>query len=79
MPISASLAFDNTGHIYNASAIITNGQFDLAKYENYSPLFITMTVFMAYGLGLAAFAAVIPHTFRKSLYLNSDSDAYSAI
>jgi OPT oligopeptide transporter protein len=76
MPISADVAFDNRGHIYNASAIITNGKFDLAKYESYSPLFLSTTEYMAIGLGLASFTSVIPHTYRKSSYLSLASDVY---
>lgn len=65
MPISAYFSFDNTGNRYDPSAIVTDGEFDVAKYESYSPLFVSSTLAMAYGLAFAAFTSVLVHTFRK--------------
>jgi hypothetical protein len=58
--------FDNTAQPYNATAIITNNQFDVEKYHSYSPPFISTTQQIAYGLKFATFTAVIVHTFRMS-------------
>ncbi|KAI0257320.1 OPT-domain-containing protein [Lactifluus subvellereus] len=63
MPISVPLAFDNTGAPYNLSAIVTNSTFDLAKYEQYSPMFLPITYAVTYGTIFAGYPAVIVHTF----------------
>ncbi|KAK7041928.1 hypothetical protein VNI00_008910 [Paramarasmius palmivorus] len=63
LPISATRSFDNTGMPYNASAIVTNGQFDEEKYRTYSPLYIPATLIMAYALSFAAFTSIFVHTF----------------
>lgn len=63
LPISAASVFDNTGMIYNISQVITNGVFDTAKYEAYSPAFLPPTLALAYGVAFAAFTSVVIHTF----------------
>ncbi|KAF8559373.1 OPT oligopeptide transporter [Imleria badia] len=63
LPMSASIAFDNTGMAYNASQVVTNGIFDIAKYEAYSPAFLSATLAIAYGVSFASFTSVIVHTF----------------
>jgi OPT family oligopeptide transporter len=63
LPISSHETFDNTGVTYDVQAILTDGAFDVAKYEAYSPLFITAAQLIAYGLSFASFTAVIVHTF----------------
>ena len=66
MPISASISFDNTGASYDVSKILSNGtQFDQAKYEAYSPLFLTTTNALTYAVSFAIFPAACVHTFRK--------------
>lgn len=62
-PISATIAFDNTGNMYQASQVITNGIFDEAKYVAYSPVFMTASQILACGIAFAAFPAVFVHTF----------------
>ena len=64
LPISASVAFDNTGMVYDPALVITDGIFDVAKYEAYSPAFISSTLAVAYGVSFAGFTSVIVHTFR---------------
>ena len=64
--MSSNVAFDNTGKPYNPKAIFTNGTFDVEKYREYSPLFLTPTQALAYGIAFAAFSSVIVHTFCKS-------------
>lgn len=65
MPISATIPFDNTGLPYDVSLIITNGTFDQAKYEAYSPLFLTTTNSLTYAVTFAIFPAACVHTFRE--------------
>ena len=66
MPISATSPFDNTGLPYDVSLIITNGTFDQAKYEAYSPLFLTTMNSLSYAVCFSVIPAAIVHTFRKS-------------
>jgi OPT family oligopeptide transporter len=63
MPVSASQTFDNTGAPYNISAIVTNGAFDQAKYEKYSPMFLPITYAVSYGTLFATYPALVVHTF----------------
>ena len=63
LPISDSSSYDNTGGAYNVSRILTpEYTLDLAKYEAYSPLFLSTTFALLYGLSFAAISAVIVHT-----------------
>ncbi len=59
----ASGSFDNTGNPYNVSRII-NGDttFNLAAYKAYSPLFISVTFAMSYGLSFASVTAALTYT-----------------
>ena len=63
LPISSYLTFDNTGMPYDPSLVVTNGTFDVALYEAYSPVFMTATMAIAYGVAFAAFSSVVVHTF----------------
>jgi hypothetical protein len=71
--MSSYMTFDNTGMPYDPTQIVTDGVFDLAKYEAYSPAFIPATLAVAYGVAFAAFASVVVHTARKSSTLCSFS------
>ena len=63
LPISDSTSYDNTGSVYNVSRIITKDYtLDLAKYKEYSPLFLSTTFALQYGLSFATIIAVIVHT-----------------
>lgn len=63
LPISDSDSYDNTGATYNVSRILNaNQEFDLQKYKSYSPLFLTTTFSMSYGLSFATIIAVLLHT-----------------
>ena len=66
LPISSTLAFDNTGLTYDVSRIIVNGTFDQAAYEAYSPAFIPVTLALAYAISFASITGVFVHTFRMS-------------
>lgn len=62
-PISSTQIFDNTGAPYQPSNIITNGIFDQAKYEAYSPVFLPVTRALAVGITLSSFPAMVVHTY----------------
>jgi hypothetical protein len=72
------MTFDNTGLPYNPAQVVsTNGTFDVAQYEAYSPVFMTATMAIAYGVAFAAFSSVVVHTFCEfvciRLLIYSDS------
>lgn len=63
LPISDSNSYDNTGGLYKVSKILTpDFTFDAKKYEQYSPLFLSTTFTLAYGLSFAGIIAVLVHT-----------------
>ncbi|KAG9815505.1 small oligopeptide transporter, partial [Aureobasidium melanogenum] len=63
LPFSTSSSYDNTGGVYNVSKILTPQiTLDLKKYEEYSPLFLSTTFALCYGLSFAAISAVVVHT-----------------
>ncbi|PLB38868.1 small oligopeptide transporter, OPT family [Aspergillus candidus] len=60
LPISDSNSYDNTGNVYNVSRILTpEFKFDEAKYKEYSPLFLSTTFMLSYGLSFASIIAVL--------------------
>ena len=63
MPISVSMAFDNTGAPYNLSAVITNNAFDQAKYGQYSPMFLLIIYTFTYDTIFATYPVVVVHTY----------------
>lgn len=64
LPMSDSSTYDNTGATYNVTRVLTP-QFTLdeAAYKSYSPLFISTTFAMSYGLSFAAIASLIVYTY----------------
>jgi OPT family small oligopeptide transporter len=63
LPITDSTSYDNTGHVYNVSRILTKEMtLDKAKYESYSPLFLSTTFYLCYGLSFATIISVLVHT-----------------
>lgn len=73
LPMSDSITYDNTGSSYNTSRILTK-QFTLdeAAYKAYSPLFLSTTFALSYGLSFAAIASLIVYT-----YLNHGKQIWS--
>ncbi|KAF8195689.1 OPT oligopeptide transporter [Mycena galopus ATCC 62051] len=75
MPISSGGSFDNTGATYNVTRILSaDSTFDLESYEAYSPLFLSMTFAISYGLSFASITATITHAFlffRKQIWTQS--------
>ncbi|OSX63077.1 hypothetical protein POSPLADRAFT_1066013 [Postia placenta MAD-698-R-SB12] len=75
MPISSRTSYDNTGGAYNVSRIINDdATLNLTMYTNYSPLFLSTTFAVAYGLSFASITSTIVHTllyFRKQIWVQS--------
>jgi OPT family oligopeptide transporter len=64
LPMSDSSTYDNTGASYNTTRILTpEFTLDEEAYKNYSPLFISTTFAMSYGLSFAAIASLIVYTY----------------
>ncbi|KAE8132024.1 OPT oligopeptide transporter protein-domain-containing protein [Aspergillus pseudotamarii] len=62
LPISDSSSYDNLGKEYDVSRILTpEFTFDAAKYKEYSPLFLSTTFALCYGLSFAGVIAVLLH------------------
>jgi OPT family small oligopeptide transporter len=88
LPIYSYLSFDRFGQEYDPSLILTNGEFDLEKYQAYSPMYISITFAVSYGVQFAAFTALIVHTilwyrhdiirqFRRSI--KDEQDVHSRL
>ncbi|KAJ6568446.1 OPT oligopeptide transporter protein-domain-containing protein [Mycena sp. CBHHK59/15] len=84
--ISSISPYDNTGNMYNHSRIIKDGKLDLAAYKAYSPLYLSTTFAMSYGLSFMSISATIVHAiihfwapmklhFRRSLREQPDVHA----
>ncbi|KAI0816343.1 OPT oligopeptide transporter protein-domain-containing protein [Xylaria sp. FL0064] len=64
LPMSDASTYDNTGAIYNVSRVLTPElRLDEGAYRSYSPLFISTTFALSYGLSFAAITALVVHTF----------------
>ena len=72
MPMQSRTSFDNTGATYNVTRILTSdNQFNITAYEEYSPLFLSTTFSLTYGLSFASITATIVHAilfFRKQIW-----------
>jgi OPT family small oligopeptide transporter len=72
MPVSSRTSYDNTGNTYNVTRILNpDNTFNQEAYENYSPLFLSTTFAMSYGLSFASITATLMHTFlyfRKQIW-----------
>ncbi|KAF2709743.1 small oligopeptide transporter [Pleomassaria siparia CBS 279.74] len=64
LPMSDSTTYDNTGVSYNVSRIVT-AQLTLNEqaYKEYSPLFLSTTFSLTYGLSFATIASVVVYTY----------------
>lgn len=72
LPMSSRTSYDNTGAAYNVTRILkTDGTFDLDAFHTYSPLFLSTTFALSYGLSFASITATIVHAilyFRKQIW-----------
>ncbi|EGN97372.1 hypothetical protein SERLA73DRAFT_75065 [Serpula lacrymans var. lacrymans S7.3] len=75
MPISSRTSYDNTGQAYNITRILTpESTLNLTAYQEYSPLFLSTTFAMSYGLSFASITATLMHAFlffRKQIWVQS--------
>jgi hypothetical protein len=63
MPILSAAVFDNTGHPYNVSRILTpDFLFDEKAYADYSPVYLPITYVLSYGVQFAALTSLVTHT-----------------
>lgn len=64
LPISSSGSFDNQQGTYNVTRIVdpVTLRFKKDEYEKYSPLFLSTTFAISYGLSFASILATITHT-----------------
>ncbi|EGO19602.1 hypothetical protein SERLADRAFT_453552 [Serpula lacrymans var. lacrymans S7.9] len=64
MPISSRTSYDNTMSSYNVTRILTpNATLDMGAYKAYSPLYVSTTFAMSYGLSFASITAILIHAF----------------
>jgi OPT family small oligopeptide transporter len=72
MPVSSRISYDNTAQTYNVTRILNpDNTFNAEAYEAYSPLFLSTTFAMSYGLSFASITATLMHTFlyfRKQIW-----------
>ena len=75
LPLSSRGAYDNTGNMYNVSLILTQQQtFNETAYQEYSPLFLSTTFALSYGLSFASITATLVHAylyFREQIWVQS--------
>lgn len=63
MPILSTAVFDNTGHPYKVSRILTKEfLFDHEAYKNYSPVYLPITYVLSYAVQFAALTSLVTHT-----------------
>ncbi|KAG9221094.1 hypothetical protein CCMSSC00406_0005467 [Pleurotus cornucopiae] len=71
-PVSSRSSYDNTGAAYNVSRIINPDlSFNQTAYNDYSPLYLSTTFAMSYGLSFASITAILTHAFlyfRKQIW-----------
>ncbi|KAI0052774.1 small oligopeptide transporter [Auriscalpium vulgare] len=72
LPIVSRTSFDRFGKKYNVTRIINeDASFNKEAYEAYSPLFISASFAVSYGLSFASITATLTHTFlyyRKQIW-----------
>ncbi|KAH7928158.1 small oligopeptide transporter [Leucogyrophana mollusca] len=72
LPMSSRSSYDNTGAIYNVTRILNpDVTFNAEAYHKYSPLFLSTTFALNYGIGFASITATIVHAvlyFRKQIW-----------
>ncbi|KAF9444401.1 OPT oligopeptide transporter [Macrolepiota fuliginosa MF-IS2] len=72
MPISSRGSFDRFGETYNVTQILNDdATFNEEAYQAYSPLFISTTFAISYGLSFASITATLTHAFlffRKQIW-----------
>jgi len=73
LPMMTRDMYDNTGNTYNVTRILTpESTLDVAAYKGYSPLFLSASFAVAYGMSFASITATLVHAalyFRKQIWL----------
>ncbi|WOO80324.1 Glutathione transporter 1 [Vanrija pseudolonga] len=64
LPLLSSTTFDNTGKTYNVSKVLVHGgiDFNVTAYQEYSPMYISMSYSLSYALSFAAVTSVVVYT-----------------
>ncbi|KAI0063252.1 OPT oligopeptide transporter [Artomyces pyxidatus] len=88
-PMMSRLSYDNTGGQYNVSRILTpEATLDLEGYKAYSPLFLSVSFAISYGMNFASITATLVHSvlyFRKQIWtqarrsLNEQPDVHARL
>ncbi|KAF4573388.1 hypothetical protein EYR40_003531 [Pleurotus pulmonarius] len=72
LPISSRGSYDNTGKTYNVTRIINeDASLNVTEYIQYSPIFLSTTFAVSYGLSFASITATITHAllyYRKQIW-----------
>lgn len=71
LPINDNNVYTNTGELYSVNSILTNSKFDLKKYKEYGPPYLTAGNLLVYGANCALYTFMIPYVFfteRKGLW-----------
>ncbi|KAF5313858.1 hypothetical protein D9619_013099 [Psilocybe cf. subviscida] len=64
LPISSRGSYDNTGKAYNVTQIINaDASLNEQEYAAYSPIFLSATFAVSYGLSFASITATLTHAF----------------
>ncbi|OCF33178.1 OPT family small oligopeptide transporter [Kwoniella heveanensis BCC8398] len=64
LPLLSSSTFDNTGKTYNITSVVdSNLRLNLEKYKAYSPMYISMSYSLTYGLSFAAVTSIVVYTY----------------
>ncbi|KAI9462115.1 OPT oligopeptide transporter [Boletus coccyginus] len=75
MPMLSRISHDNTGSPYNVSRVVNpDASFNLTAYQQYSPVFLSTTFALTYGLSFASITATLMHSFlyfRKLIWAQS--------
>lgn len=89
LPLLSNTSYDNTGARYNVTAILNpDHTLNVAQYEAYSPLFLSATFALSYGLSFASITATLMHAFlyfRKQIWtqarrsLNEQADIHARL
>ncbi|KAF9529995.1 OPT oligopeptide transporter [Crepidotus variabilis] len=74
-PISARGAYTNTGQTYDVTQILNeDSTFNQEKYSAYSPLYLSATFALSYGLSFASITSTLTHAalyYRKQIWVQS--------
>lgn len=85
LPMVGNAAMDRYQQSYDVTKVLRDGNFDLDKYESYSPLFLPTSFAISYGMAFSVLVATVVHSllfdsadvFRYwKTSLNDDDDVH---